>query len=404
MRSEPPYFNTGKGCGWEKVTFITSKNTVWPLEWERLKRLNLKVVLLHDWLTGFRGGERVLEVFAEMFPKAPIYTLIHVPGTCGDVIESREIKQSFLGSMPGIDKNYRKFLPLFPRAAESLRITENADLVLSSHHCVIKGVRKPKRAKHLCYVHSPMRYLYDQYDAYFGPQAPRLQRIGMKVFRGYLTKWDQLSCANVDRMLANSEFVKERIGRVWQNDSTVVHPFVELRDFLSWQKSPKGKEDFYLMVTAFAPNKRVDLAVTAFNKLGKKLVIIGSGQEEERLKAMAGPTIHFAGNLSREEVIDHFLRTRALIFPGVEDFGITPLESLAAGTPVIAFKTGGVLETLNESVAEFFSEPTVESLIGAVSRFEIKDFQNEALYQRANDFSRDTFVKNIEKQVEEVLK
>src|SRR5690606_26128545 len=164
-------------------------------------------------------------------------------------------------------------------------------------------------------------------------------------------KWDQMSCANVDRMLANSGFVKERIGRVWNSESTVVHPFVELRDFLPWQQSPKAKEDFYLMVTAFAPNKRVDLAITAFNKLGKKLIRIGSGQEEERLRAMAGTTIHFAGNLSRDEVIDNFLRARALIFPGVEDFGITPLESLASGTPVIALKTGGVLETLNDQVA-----------------------------------------------------
>lgn len=369
-----------------------------------LKEVKLKVVLLHDWLTGFRGGERVLEVFAEMFPKAPIYTLIHVPGTCGDVIESREIKQSFLGSMPGIEKNYRKFLPLFPRAAESLRITEDADLVLSSHHCVIKGVKKPKNAKHLCYVHSPMRYLYDQYDAYFGPQAPRLQRMGMKVCRGYLTKWDQMSCANVDRMLANSGFVKERIERVWQNESTVVHPFVELRDFLPWQKSPKTKEDFYLMVTAFAPNKRVDLAITAFNKLGKKLVIIGSGQEEERLRAMAGPTIQLAGNLTREEVIDHFLRAKALVFPGVEDFGITPLESLASGTPVIALKTGGVLETLNDRVAEFFSESSVESLMGAISRFESKHYDAQNLYQRANDFSRESFVRKMEVQINEVLK
>lgn len=364
----------------------------------------MNVVLLHDWLTGFRGGERVLEVFAQMFPKAPIYTLIHVKGTCGDTIESREIKQSFLGSMPNISKNYRKFLPLFPKAAESLRITEKADLVLSSHHCVIKGVTKPVGAKHLCYVHSPMRYLYDQYDAYFGPDAPMLQRVGMKFCRNYLTSWDQKTCNNVDTMLANSNFVKQRIERVWQRDSEVVHPFVDLKDFKPLQVQSTRKEDFYLMVTAFAPNKRVDLAIKAFNRLSKKLVIIGSGQEEARLKAMAGPTITFAGNLTREEVIDHFRRARALVFPGVEDFGITPLESLASGTPVIALKTGGVLETLNEDVAEFFLDPSTEGIIGAISRFETRHFDEKNLYHRADDFSRDAFVKRMEKQIEEVMK
>lgn len=363
----------------------------------------MKVVLLHDWLTGFRGGERVLEVFAQMFPKAPIYTLLHVPGSCGEVIESREIKQSFLGSIPGIGKNYRKFLPFFPMAAASLNITESADLILSSHHCVIKGVKKPYGSKHLSYVHSPMRYLYDQYDAYFGPDAPALQRIGMQACRGYLTKWDQNTCSNVDKFLANSDFVKERIRRVWNQPSDVVHPFVELKDFLPYQNTDFKKDDFYLMVTAFAPNKRVDLAITAFNRLSKKLIIIGSGQEEERLRAMAGPTISFAGNLSREQVIDHFLRAKALIFPGVEDFGITPLESLAAGTPVIALKTGGVLETLNEQVAEFFPDSKVESLMGAISRFETRDFNTQVLFNRANDFSREKFITNIQKKIDEVM-
>lgn len=343
----------------------------------------------------------MLEVFAEMFPEAPIYTLIHVPGSVGPILGARKIHQSFLGSMPNIENSYRKFLPLFPKAAESLKITEKADLVLSSHHCVIKGVPKPEGAKHLSYVHSPMRYLYDQYDSYFGPHAPFLHRTGMKFFRNYLTTWDQRTCKNVDKILANSNFVQGRIKRVWNSDSEVVHPFVDLKDF---EQKPVEKSDYYLMVTAFAPNKRVDLAITSFNRLGKKLVIIGSGQEEQRLRSMAGPTIEFKGNLSRQEVVSHFERARALVFPGVEDFGITPLESLASNTPVIAFRAGGVLETLNDQVAEFFSEASVESLMSAISRFETKTFDSNQLYARAQTFSRENFIKEMTKKIEEVMK
>lgn len=343
----------------------------------------------------------MLEVFAEMFPNAPIYTLIHVPGSVGPILGSREIHQSFLGSMPNIENNYRKFLPLFPKAAESLALPSDVDLVISSHHCVIKGVSIPKGAKHLSYVHSPMRYLYDQYDSYFGPHAPFAHRIGMKFFKNYLMTWDKRSCKNVDKILANSSFVQDRIQRVWGQQSDVVHPFVDLKDFT---KKNNSKEDYYLMVTAFAPNKRVDLAITAFNRMNKKLIIIGTGQEEKRLKEMAGPTIEFKGSLSRNEVVEYFEKAKALIFPGVEDFGITPLESLASETPVVAFKAGGVLETLNSDVAEFFSEASVESLMGGVVRFESKQFNSEKLRLRATDFSRENFIKKMQMKIDEVMK
>ncbi len=359
----------------------------------------MKVVLLHDWLTGFRGGERVLEVFCEMFPEAPIYTLIHKKGCVPSSIENRKIETSFLDSIPSVYTQYRKFLPLFPMAADGLKIIEEADVVLSSSHCVIKGVKKPKGSIHISYIHSPMRYLYDQFDSYFGPGAPFYQRLGMKVFKNYLTNWDIESNQNVDYFVSNSAFVKERVTKFYKRESDVIHPFVDLDDFQFVQSNPLEKQDYYIMVTAFAPNKRVDLAVRAFNKLGFNLRIIGSGQQEAELKEMANNNISFLGNISREEVVNCLAGAKAMIFPGVEDFGITPLESMASGTPVIAYRAGGVLETLNEDVAVFFDEPSIESLEEAVNSFQDKSFDREVLLARAKDFSKEIFKKNIKEYV-----
>jgi glycosyltransferase involved in cell wall biosynthesis len=359
-----------------------------------------KIVLLHDWLTGFRGGERVLEAFCELYPDAPLYTLIHVPHTTSPVIEKRKITASFLNSIPKIEKHYRKFLPLMPKAAEQLKIIENADIVLSSSHCVIKGVIKPKNSKHISYIHSPMRYFYDQYDVYFGPHAPYSQQVAAKIFKNYLTAWDLKSNSNVDVMIANSHFVKDRITNYYQRDSTVIHPFVDLGDFRPYQNGSLEKDNFYLMVTAFAPNKRVDLAIKAFNQLNKKLVIIGSGQNADFLKSIAGPSITFLGNVSRADVIKYLFKARALVFPGIEDFGITPLEALASGTPVIAYKKGGVLETLNENVAFFFEDATVDHLIEAVVSFEKISYDPKILFERAENFSKEKFKNEIRKIVE----
>ena len=214
----------------------------------------MKVVLLHDWLTGFRGGERVLEVFTEMFPDAPIYTLIHDKGSLPESIERKKIVTSFLQKIPGVFKGYRKFLPLFPTAVNLMTIVDEADLVLSSSHCVIKGLKKNKKSVHISYIHSPMRYLYDQYDQYFGPQAPFYQRFGMRLFRNYLIDWDLKSNKNVDVMIANSGFVHDRIKKYYGRNSFVIHPFVDLKYFTQIQKNPPRKYDFYLLVSAFAPN------------------------------------------------------------------------------------------------------------------------------------------------------
>lgn len=362
-----------------------------------------RVTLLHDWLTGFRGGEWILEALCEMAPAAPLYTLLHVPGSTSPVIESRDIHTSFLNGLPGIARNYRKFLPLFPLAVESLKVPSDTEIMISSSHCVIKGAEKPAGAYHLSYVHSPMRYMYDQFDSYFGAEsgAPLYQRLGAQAMRPYLTKWDRDSNKSVDRLVANSKFVRDRIRKFYERDADVIHPFVELRDFQHLkQLRSRGdlpREDFYLMVTAFAPNKRVDLAIAAFNELKLPLTIIGGGQDEARLRAMAGPTIEFISGADRATVVSNMARARAFIFPGVEDFGITPLESLAAETPVIAFRAGGVLETLTEADTVFFDNPTVPSLVEAVRKFEDRSRHGEFSLDtsRLEAFSRDRFKKEI---------
>lgn len=366
-------------------------------------QIPMKVALLHDWLTGFRGGERVLEALCEIFPQAEIYTLINKPGATSATIEKHRIHTSFLNRIPGVHSQYRKFLPLFPQAAESLKIAPDTDLVLSSCHCVIKGVPKPPKSVHISYIHSPMRYLYDQYDVYFGKGAPFLQRQLMPLFRGKLTRWDLQSNGNVDRMIANSSFVRDRIRKYYQTEAEVIHPFVDLQDFRGGQAKAPTKEDFYLMVTAFAPNKRTDLAIQAFNKNGRKLKIIGSGQQEKWLREMAGSNIEFVGNASRQEVMNHLSAARGFVFPGVEDFGITPLEALASGTPVIAFRAGGVLETLDDQTAVFFSEASPESLNEALTEFERRSFRSTDLYAQAEKFSKEHFQSQISRFVETAL-
>ncbi len=359
----------------------------------------MKTVLLHDWLTGFRGGERVLEAFCEIFPEADIHTLIYVPGSTSKTIERHKIHTSFLNSWPGVEKHYRKFLPLFPKAAEGLKIEADVDVVLSSCHCVIKGVPKPAGAVHVSYIHSPMRYMYDQYDAYFGREVASLPiRLGAALFRDYLVNWDKRSNENVDFMIANSKFVRERIRRYYERDAEVIYPFVDFGDFADVQKNPRSKKDYFVMVTAFAPNKRVDLAIEAFNELKLPLKIIGSGQLEKQLRAKAGPTIEFLGSVPRKTVVETLAESRALIFPGVEDFGITPLEALAAGTPIIAYKAGGVLETLSEENTVFFEEASPKSLANAVRIFEKegREVRNPSLER----YSRKRFQAEIKDFVE----
>lgn len=353
-----------------------------------------KVAIVHDWLTGFRGGERVLEAIAELYPEAEIYTLFHVKGSTSPILENRKIHTTFLNKIPGIQKNYRMFLPLFPLAIKTLHIPQDVNLVISSSHCVAKGITIPSHALHFSYIHSPMRYIYDQFDAYFSKESFLKKAVGYCI-RPYLQTWDFISNSTVHYFISNSRFVSQRIRNFYQKNSEVIMPFVDLKDFRPYQSQIAHKEDFYLMVTALAPNKRVDLAISAFTRLGWKLKIVGTGQDEAALLSAKSENIEFLGQKSREEIIGLMRTAKAFIFPGTEDFGITPLESLAAGTPVIAYRGGGVVETLNDKVALFFNEQTVDCLIQALKNYRPENYETKNLFNRAEEFSKEKFQKRF---------
>ena len=379
----------------------------------------MRVALVHDWLTGMRGGERVLEALIELFPEAEIFTLIHRPESVSRQIESRPIHTSFVDDLPFAHDRYRYLLPLFPRAVESLDL-DGFDLVISSSHCVAKGARPPAGVPHVCYCHTPMRYVWDQYQQYFGPgRASPLVRAAVATIAPRLRRWDVASADRVDHFVANSACVADRIRRHYGRSATVVYPPVDLERF---EPAPI-REDFYLVLGALAPYKRVDLAVEAFNRLGRRLVIAGSGSELSRLAKIAGPGVSFLGRVTDQEVVDLFSRCRAFLFPGEEDFGITAVEAQAAGAPVIAYGKGGALETVigvrdggNHTLqysedaqsglgptGVFFHDPSPEGLIGAVERFESHDFSPEALRTSAARFGSQRFKQGMKSQVQAVL-
>jgi len=303
----------------------------------------MRVALVHDWLTGMRGGEKVLEEICLLHPEAPLYTLVHVPGSVSPIIEERDIVASPLSRLPGIARTYRRFLPLFPYLIERFDLS-GFDVVISTSSCVAKGAIAAPGAAHVSYVHSPMRYVWDRYDDYFGPgRAGPLTRAAMRMSRGRLREWDRRTAARVDRFLANSRFVAERIRRYYGRDAEVLPPPVDAATFRPVAGDP-GPE--WLVVAAFAPYKRVDLAIRAAEIAGVPLVVVGRGPEEARLRGLAGPDVRFSGWVDDAELVRLYSRCRGFLFPGVEDFGITPLEAMACGRPVVAYAEGGALETV----------------------------------------------------------
>ncbi|MCI0546306.1 MAG: glycosyltransferase [Candidatus Rokubacteria bacterium] len=360
-----------------------------------------RVALVHDWLTGMRGGERCLEVFCEIFPDADLFTLLHVPGSVSPVIEDRRIATSFIQRLPHARRRYRAYLPLFPLALRGLRLS-GYDLVLSSSHAVAKSVRTPPHALHVCYCFTPMRYLWDLYDDYFGARAPRLQRLFMPPLAAVLRRWDRRTSANVDHFVAISRFIADRIRRAYGRSAEVIYPPVDVARF-AIEETPG---DYYLVVSALAPYKRVDLAVEAANRLRRRLLVVGTGPEEARLRALAGPTVEFLGWRDDAEVARLYARCRALLFPAVEDFGITPLEAMAAGRPVLALARGGALETVVPPGADrpatglLFEAQTAASLMAAMERLEGAEharFEPKALRRHAESFDRPLFRERIER-------
>ena len=352
-----------------------------------------RVALVHDWLTGMRGGEKVLEAALELFPEADVYTLIHQPGRVSALINSRRIHASWLNSLPGVGVYYRYLLPLMPWAIESFDLGDY-DLVISFNHCVAKGVRltpRPGRRRplHICYCHTPMRYVYEQFDDYFVDGARSWMQVGAGLMRPFLMRWDKKTSRGVDEFVANSENVRERIRKAYARDAAVIYPTVGT-DFFHRAPgpAPKASAPYYLIAGALVPYKRVALAVAACRKLGVPLKIVGVGTEEKRLRKLAeGAPVEFLGWQSDEALRELYRNCEAFLFPADEDFGISPVEAMACGRPVIAYRKGGALETVREGVTGvFFDTQTPKALADAMLRAKAMSFDPAAIRAHALKF------------------
>ncbi|HEY1907968.1 MAG TPA: glycosyltransferase [Myxococcaceae bacterium] len=364
----------------------------------------MRVALVHDWLTGRRGGELVLAQLVRLFPDSEIFTLLHVPGSVGPDVESRPIHTSPLQHLPGVAHRYRTLLPLMPAAMRFLDL-RGFDLVISSSHCVAKGAPVPPGVPHLAYVHSPMRYMWDQFDAYFGPgQASLPVRWAAAASRPALQAWDRRTAADPDALVANSHHVARRIARFWGREADVIHPPVDLARFAP-PEPEAGRGGYFLWLGALAPYKRVDVAVEAFRRTGQELWIAGDGQDGRLLRDGLPPNVRWLRKVPDAEVPGLYRGARALVFPGEEDFGIAPLEALASGRPVIALARGGALETLTPETALLFDDPTPAALADAVERFDAfeRTFQPARARAQAELFSEERFRDAVRRKVETLL-
>lgn len=358
----------------------------------------MKVALVHDYLFKLGGAERVLKVLSEMYPEAPIYTLLYDEAQVGNVFPAGRVIPSYLQKLPKfLRERHTYFLGFLPGAIESFDFS-GYDLVISSSNSFAHGIVTNTDTKHICYYHSPMRYAWDWYNEYFEElKFSKLKRGLAKFLLHKIRMWDQLASKRPDVRLANSDNVKNRIEKYYKLDSEVIYPPVDIERFDLPKK--KDEEDFFLIVSTLTPYKRIDLAVEFFNRIGKKLVIVGSGKAEGDLRARAGLNIEFRGSRSDSEVAELMSRARGFIFPGEEDFGITPVEAMAAGLPVFALRRGGVTETvIDGETGIFFEEPTLESFEEGFAKFlswEKKFFDPDKARARAREFSREKFEEKI---------
>jgi glycosyltransferase involved in cell wall biosynthesis len=363
--------------------------------------------MVHDWLTGMRGGEKCLEVACKRWPDARLFTLLHKRGFVSPPIERLRPVTGWLGRLPGVHRYYRYLLPIFPAAAR-WPIPAETELLLSFSHCVAKAACPPPGVPHVCYCFTPMRYAWHMRDAYFG--ARRFGQIKAAVADRLLRRlreWDRNTADRVTHFVAISRTVRDRIRECYGRESAVIYPPVDT-DF--YTPAPVPREDFYLVVSALAPYKRFDLAVRTCVKLGRPLVVIGSGQQAAALKAMAGPGVSFLGWQPDDVIRDHLRRAKALLFPGEEDFGIVPLEAQACGCPVIAFGRGGATETVrpldgSDATGVFFEEQTVDALVDAIESFELESdcFDPRAARRQAVKFRTQRYAEELSGFVDEVL-
>ena len=358
----------------------------------------MKVAIVHDWLVNYGGAERVVEEMLKLYPDADIYTLVYDEKKMGKIFPKEKVHTSFVQKLPMSTRLYTKLLTLMPKAFESFDFS-GYDLVLCSSSSCAKGVITPPDVPHICYIHSPMRYAWDQFFEY-RKRSGRLTRFFMNRWMPSIRLWDFISSQRIDSLIANSKYIARRIQKYWNLSSTVIYPPVDTE-----RLSPNNKEseDFYVVFSRFVPYKRIDLAIKACGKLGKKLVVIGGGSQEAELKALAKEAfsshpddVKFTGRISDSEVQDYLQRCKAMIFSAEEDFGIIPVEVQACGRPVIAFGKGGALETVKDGVTGvFFDKQETESVCTAIKNFEDLSargtFVSEKIVEHAKSFSAEHF-------------
>jgi len=376
----------------------------------------VRVALVHDWLTGMRGGERVLEALVQRFPRAELYTLVHVPGSVSKEIESLPIHTSALSRVPGVARHYRKLLPLFPWAARSLRLT-GYDLVVSVHHAVAKSVSIAPGTPHLCYCLTPMRYIWDQRDAYMGSgPTGGLRRMAAAPLAAALRRFDVRTsgAGQVTHYSAISSAVGDRVARHYGRRACVVHPPVDVERI---QPNGRAPDDFFLLVGAFVPYKMEELALEAFRDTARRLVVVGNGPTRRALQSRAPKNVEFRGYVEDAELEDLYARCRALIYPQEEDFGLVAVEAQAAGRPVIAYGRGGaadtvrpLLDTRNEDDGSpptgiWFGVQSVKALRAGLERFEALEasFDPVAIRRHAEGFSRARFDRAFDTEIAHTL-
>lgn len=354
-----------------------------------------RIAIVHYWITTWRGGEKVLEALVKRFPDADVYTHVYDPAVvAASPLAGKTIRTTFIHRLPFAKRLYQKYLPLMPIALEQLDLSAY-DLVISNESGPAKGVIVPPETAHICYCFTPMRYVWDMYHEYLA-HAGWFTRLMMRPLIHYLRLWDRLSADRVDHFLADSAFVAKRINKFYRRDAEVLYPPIEIDEF----QLSESHEDFYLIVGALVRYKKADLAVRAFNQLGLPLVVIGDGELHDEIRAIAGPNVTVLGRQSRTVILDHYRRCKALLFPGVEDFGIVPLEAMATGKPVIAYARGGALETVKDGVTGLhFHQQTEAALSAAVKRIEHGDarFNAEVIRAHAASFDSVHFNEQLER-------
>ncbi len=359
----------------------------------------IKVALVHDWLNQYGGAEQVLEVLKTLYPDAPIFTSIYWPEALPEAYRHWDIRTTFMNRLPWVKRHHQPFLPLYPLAFDSLDLSRY-DLVISNKSGFCHGVITGPETLHICYCLTPTRYVWDLGHYAEREGLGRMTRAALQPVVSGLRIWDRLAADRVDHFIAISSTVQRRIAHYYRRDSVVVYPPVDTDRF-----SPAEKvDDYYLVVSRLVPYKRVDLAVEALSRLDRPLMVVGEGRDRRRLEAMAGQSVTFTGRLPDDEVARLMARCRAFLFPGLDDFGISPVRAMAAGRPVIAFAGGGALDYVQEGTTGlFFREPTWDSLASAIRRFEEHSFDPGVICSRAQQFSRAVFEERMSTLVSDML-